>query len=280
MYAPTVRAVTDDVQYEYTSAQAIRGTEAKVIAKRAEDGWEVSSRNQGLLRTELTFRRVKPTTLGARLLATFRRLEPKAQRRLVTASGVLLLLVIVGGIVAGALAGGGTSAPVAAASETGAETTTIEKPSESAVPVPETTAPATASTVPVTEVILTVENNEDLAALVALDDPGAAAVAEFAAEYRGRTIEFDGNITAMANHGGYSTRFDIMMNTGNFSTTISSGPNFQFQDVNILNDLHLTGSNIPDTIGVGDNLRIVARVGGYNATSQLFFLDPVRTEVR
>ncbi len=273
-------AVTDDVQYEYTSAQAIRGTEAKVIAKRAEDGWEVDSRNQGLLRTELTFRRVKPTTPGARLLATFRRLEPQAQRRLVAASGVLLLLVIVGGIVAGTLAGGGTPAPVAAASETGAEATTSEEPSESAVPAPETTAPATASTVPVVEETLTVENNEDLAALVALDDPGAAAVAEFAAEYRGRTIEFEGNIAAMANHGGYATRYDVLVLAGDYSETSAAGPQFKFEDVNFTIDMNVTGPDIPDTIGVGDNLRVVARVGGYNATSQLFILDPVRTEVR
>jgi hypothetical protein len=31
---------------------------------------------------------------------------------------------------------------------------------------------------------------------------------------------------------------------------------------------------------MGNNLRIVARVGEYNATQELFFLEPVRTEVR
>ena len=35
----TVPAVADDTQYEYTSVQALRGTEAKAIAKWEKDGW-------------------------------------------------------------------------------------------------------------------------------------------------------------------------------------------------------------------------------------------------
>lgn len=73
----------------------------------------------------------------------------------------------------------------------------------------------------------------------------------------------------MNQHGDYETRFDILICAGNFSETSSSGPNFQFRDVNITNDLQLTGPNIPDTIGVGQNLRLVAKVEGFNGTRAL-----------
>ncbi|MCZ2859979.1 excalibur calcium-binding domain-containing protein [Blastococcus sp. VKM Ac-2987] len=134
--------MVDDAQYEFTSVQAIRGTEAKTIAKWRTDGWELDSRDQGLLRTELTFRRVKPVTLGARAWAAFGRLEPKAQRGLVAAAGVLVLLVISGGVVIGVQAGDGTSVSPASAAVAAAEATPTEQPSEVAVRAPEATTPA------------------------------------------------------------------------------------------------------------------------------------------
>ncbi|MGY2129373.1 DUF4839 domain-containing protein [Blastococcus sp. SYSU DS0617] len=272
--------MADDAQYEYTSVQAIRGTEAKVIAKWVRDGWEVDSRDQGLLRTALTLRRVKPTTLASRALAAFRSLEPKVQRGVLAGTGAFVVLVIAGGVVAGMQAGGGVPAAAAVATDPVAEAAPSEKPSEDAAQMSEATTAAPVATSPAVEEILTVENNADLAALVVLTDPGAAAVGKFAAEYRGRTIEFDGNIAYMNTHGGYTTRYDLLIGTGDYSETTSPGPNFQFQDVNITNDLHLAGPNIPDTIGIGDNLRVVARVGDYNGTQALLFLEPVRTEVR
>src|SRR4051794_25450228 len=51
----------DDAQYEFKSVRAIRGTEARTIAKWQKAGWELDTQSQGpLLRTEMTFRRVKP----------------------------------------------------------------------------------------------------------------------------------------------------------------------------------------------------------------------------
>jgi hypothetical protein len=268
----TVPAVADDTQYEYTSVQALRGTEAKAIAKWEKDGWEVDRRDQGVLRTELTFRRVKPKTFGATVLAAFRGLAPKVQLLAVSA-GVLLLVLVVGvGVVFGTR-GGGSSQPAASATDAGSSA------EPSAAQAPAATSSAVAPT-PAADEPLTVENNADMAALVAITDPSAPAVGEFAAKYRGRTIEFDGNIAYLNPHGSYTTRYDLLINAGDYSTTTFSGPNFQFRDVNITNDLHLTGPNIPDTIGAGNNLRIVATVGDYNSTQELLFLEPVRTEVR
>jgi len=83
----------------------------------------------------------------------------------------------------------------------------------------------------------------------------------------------------MNNHGNYKTRYDILVSAGDDSESSAIGPAFQFQDVGIF-ELHLTGSNIPDHVGKGDNLHIVAQVEDFNSTQCLFFLKPVSTEVR
>lgn len=127
---------------------------------------------------------------------------------------------------------------------------------------------------------LTVENNEELAALLAGSATSGDTVEGFAAKYKGKTIDFDGNIAYMNPHGNSKTRYDILISAGNFSETKMLGPNFQFKDVNIVSDLHLTGSNIPDALGMGQNLRIIAQVEGFNSVQELFFLKPISTEVR
>jgi len=49
----------EEVRYETNEVTAIRGLEAKSIAKWQKDGWEFVSQDEGLLRTKITFRRVK-----------------------------------------------------------------------------------------------------------------------------------------------------------------------------------------------------------------------------
>lgn len=127
--------------------------------------------------------------------------------------------------------------------------------------------------------VLNVENNHALAELLMEPEPCADTVAAFATDHHGQAIEFDGNIAAMSGHGDSQTRYDILIVVGNFSPTVQVGPTFQFMDVGMF-DLHLSGSNIPDSIGVGTNLRIRATVVSFESNSCLFFLDPVSTEVR
>ncbi|WP_235003593.1 excalibur calcium-binding domain-containing protein [Blastococcus haudaquaticus] len=138
--------MVDDVQYEFTSVHTLRGSEAKAIAKWRTDGWELDSRDQGLLRTELTFRRVKPTTLASRARMAFGRLQPKAQLSVMAGAGVLVLCVIGGGVVAGIQAGGDTPTLAASATEAATDAEPSEKPSEAAVRAPA----ATTSAVPTT----------------------------------------------------------------------------------------------------------------------------------
>ena len=124
--------------------------------------------------------------------------------------------------------------------------------------------------------ILTADNNDDLAKLLETNDYDV--MRKFASDYVGRTIQFDGNIANMAYHGNYKTRFDILIDVGNYSAT--SGPRFKYEDVNIVSDLKLTGSNIPESIQMGQNIRVTAKVLNFNNGQSLFFLKPVKTEFR
>ena len=76
------------MEYLHQTVKVIRGREASKVAELQNLGWELVSQNQGTLRTELAFRKVKPKTFGSHLqrLATqgyvaFRRLAPATQRR-------------------------------------------------------------------------------------------------------------------------------------------------------------------------------------------------------
>jgi len=127
--------------------------------------------------------------------------------------------------------------------------------------------------------ILTVKNNEDLAAILAVKDENDPIIGEFAKKYGGRTIEFDGYIAHMVQHEDYTTRYNILIYAGDYSETTFSGPIFKFEDVNIL-DLNLTGPEIPENIGMEQNLHITAVVEEYNETSGLFFIKPISTKIR
>jgi hypothetical protein len=130
------------VEYEFKSVQALRGRESGAKAKWQNQGWEPVSENRGTLRTELTFRRVKPKTFGAYLLsfvAGFRRLQPKRQSVLV-ASGALILVVGIIGVVVGKQSGGDSPNPSAA---------------QTTAPTPPTAAQTTASTPPPAEPTVT-----------------------------------------------------------------------------------------------------------------------------
>jgi len=128
---------------------------------------------------------------------------------------------------------------------------------------------------------LTVETNADFAAIMNLTDYCSPDIASFGAKYAGATISFDGAIVAMNPHDGAATRYDILVNQGDFSETVAApGPEFLFRDVNTSFDLHFSGSNVPDSIGVGTNLHVVASVDEFVADQCLFLLEPVETTVR
>jgi hypothetical protein len=163
-------------------------------------------------------------------------------------------------------------------SDSGASSSPTADPAEPSPSPTESAEPSAPPTDSPAEQALTVKNSKELAALMASTDPSGKAQ-KFAAKYEGRTIEFDGAIAAMNNHGDYDTRYDILVIVGN-SAEGTRGPSFQFRDVNLSSDLHLTGSNIPDTLGIGDKLRVTAQVAQYEESTDLFLLEPLATKVR
>lgn len=127
--------------------------------------------------------------------------------------------------------------------------------------------------------ILTADNNADLARLLAIKDESDPFIQEFANKYRGRTIEFDGNVTAMANHDDYNTRYDILLGCGDYDANSQQGPNFKFKNVNA-SDLDLDTLFMEEVIRVGVNVHVVAVVGDYNYNNTLFELKPISVTTR
>lgn len=142
-------------------------------------------------------------------------------------------------------------------------------------PEPETTSAPSAD-----DGVVTIENNAEFAAIVSLGEYCSGDIAAFASTYRGRILEFNGNIGALNNSGSNTTRFDILVGVGDYSATSQPGPAFQFRDVNITSDLGLTGANVPDTLSVGNNIIVTAEVRSYESSSCLFLLDPISTQFR
>ena len=147
----------DEVQYEFRTAQAIRGLANKTKTNWQNDGWEFVSETQGTLRTELNFRRVKPKTFAAHVAAAvagFRRMNPRAQLALAAAAGLVLLGAVIG--IAVAAQGGSETAEPSAVSKTPSSTPTLSA-STSAEP---STTPATKT--PPAEPKVTVISVDDL----------------------------------------------------------------------------------------------------------------------
>lgn len=155
-------------------------------------------------------------------------------------------------------------------------TPTVEVTQES---TPEPTPPPTPEPTPGAEPVLTVADNADFAGLAALTDQCSDTQRAFVEKYAGRVLQFDGSVGALNQHENYRTRFDILVNFGDDGLG-TKGPNFQFRDVSIVSDLNLTGDNVPDSMRVGDNLRITAEVDEFEPNTCLFLLEPVVTEYR
>lgn len=256
--------MTDEPKYNTMTVHAIRGLEARTVAKWEALGWEVVGESRGTLRTEIMLRKPKPQL---------------SRRTIVIAAGALV--AIVGGLVVAGLLGGDADAEPSASASASESPSAEPEPSpsatEEAVPLPAPSAAAEPS-VPPAPAVLTVANSPELAALLTGPADGES-VAAWAAANRGDVIEFAGAISAFNTHDGYSTRYDILVSYGDYSETQSfGGPNFQLRDVGI-SDLNFTGE-VPESIGLGDEITIRARVGEYEADTTLLLLEPLEVQIR
>lgn len=251
------------VKYQYKTVQTVRGTESLSVSKWQKQGWELVDQTPGKLRTTLRFR--KPASykqwiqLGA--LMAF----------VLLALGMVSIVEAVRGDEENATAGdtpSATSTPPASPTPSVSETPSAapsETPTESSTPTADPNA------------VITAKNNQEFAALLNKDycDP---AIADFAKEYEGRVIEFDGSIAAFAPHEDYDTRYDILIGPGDEGPNSVLGPAFKFEDENVF-DLNFKG-RVPGRIGTSDLLRVTAEVDEYSKQTCLFFLEPVETRIR
>jgi predicted nucleic-acid-binding Zn-ribbon protein len=126
---------------------------------------------------------------------------------------------------------------------------------------------------------LTVENSEEFAEFISVKSEGDPLIQKFVSNNIGNTIVFEGNIAHMMPHGSSDTRYDILIYTGDYSETSASGPIFKFEDVNAF-DLNLSGNNIPDTINMGLDIIVTARIVEFRDQIGITFLEPIKTEIR
>lgn len=251
----------ENMTYESKTVKTLRGTETQAAAKWEKQGWEVVSQTTGRLQSELVLRRPKP--------------KSRTLLWVVGAAAVAVVLTTV--IVVGSLNESGTGGDVAdvtpsAISETPADPEP-EAPEETAAPAPEP-APTESAVEPITA-----ENDAAFAALLTLGDYCDPAIAAFAEQHVGEAVAFAGNVGAIAPHGDFDTRFDLLIGPGDYSETDQPGPAFQFRDENLTTDLNYVG-NTPDTIGVGTNLDVTAELGEYDENSCVLVLEPVATSFR
>ena len=124
---------------------------------------------------------------------------------------------------------------------------------------------------------ITVENNDDFAALMKItDQTDSATIKKFANSHSGSVIEFDGCIALMMHHEDYKTRFDVAIAGGNYGSDRLYGPLFAFEDVNFY-DMNVSGT---DTVADGMNFRITAEIVGYSEAGGYILLEPVSLKAR
>lgn len=128
--------------------------------------------------------------------------------------------------------------------------------------------------------ILTVDNCSELAEMLAINADRDPAYSKFAREYRGKTIEFDGSIDYKENHSSYNPfngtsavseyEYDILVSYGDYSADHQTGPTIKIENVSSRKLGYDVSKSLPDFMAVGSNVRIRARVGGYDTDTGLF----------
>lgn len=245
------------LKYEHKTIKAVRGTEARSIAKWEQQGWELDAQKPGTLRTELVFRKPK---------------EPFPFKPLAALGAIIVVLFI--GLVISSILEEDDSEPAAAPAQTPEPAEPSGEPSEELSAAPSESASEPSPT-PAEEEPLTPRSNPEFATILQGDNCGPQ-LRRFAEKYEGRTVEFDGSVAAVANHGDFDTRFDFLIAPGDAGAESAVGPSFKFEDVNFF-DLNVSGT---DSISLDDRLRVTAVIQEYNSGQCVLLLDPVATSAR
>lgn len=123
--------------------------------------------------------------------------------------------------------------------------------------------------------ILTVDNCEELAAILQNKSEPYELFVDFASKYEGRTIEFDGRIDYIVNHENYNTRYDILVSAGDYNPDNQIGPTFKFENISLIGL-----GFVSDTVSIGMNVRITAIVEEFIYDTGIFYLVPISVTER
>ena len=133
------------------------------------------------------------------------------------------------------------------------------------------------------EIPLTIDNCPELVQILSIPATYHISYVNFAQKYSGDYIEFDGHILY------YSTDYNededyvytILIGGGDYlgPDKAPTGPNFQAREVNS-SAFGQTGMSTEEEIKVGNNIKIKARVGNFNKSSELFYLENFKAELR
>ena len=128
------------------------------------------------------------------------------------------------------------------------------------------------------EDIIITQDSELFQNMLKMDDSQRS---EFAKEYYGATIEFDGSIDYDVNHKDYKTRFDILASYGDYDENHQVGPTFRFRDYSaaqLADDYSLYG--LPYYLKAGHNVHIKAIIKECSSDTGVFDLKPIAIKER
>lgn len=129
---------------------------------------------------------------------------------------------------------------------------------------------------------ITVDDNEDLRALLQLHDDFDESISTFAKKYSGKNIEFDGcfsDVYAENKGKDYPIyRYSVLIGAMDYDPDKAIGPNFHVSDLR-LDQFNWVGDQ-PNTIETGQNVHMMVRLGVFNSNNGLYELTPIETRLR
>ena len=131
---------------------------------------------------------------------------------------------------------------------------------------------------------LTLQNCSDFEYIVNYNGDDIQPYIEFSKQYYGQIVQFDGYVAysmPSSDRSGkrYKYHDDLLIYYGDYvdADHVSSGPAFKTKHVNG-QDFGVGSGEAP--VSIGDNVRVLARIGEYDDTQMIFPLDQLSFELR
>lgn len=261
-------------KYRSQKLTTLKLKKESTIRKMEADGWELTEVVDGKLQTTLHFRKpVKPINMKIAIPAAI------ATVALLATAGIQSVLeerpdeeesVAAPHSQSSTPSPSNTRASTAPDSMAPASTITSERSEASAFPTP---SPSSLG-------IITPENNPEFAQILNSGADCSSNIADFASEYDGRIVQFNGSIVYIANVGDYETVKDVLIHAGDYNKDLAAGPNFKFESIQPAVSMHFPEEDPAESIYVGQNLHFEAEIESFDQNSCLFYLDPIKTTSR